>query len=395
MHRTAMPARVISLSGVGLAGLLALSACSGSSSGGGNGSAAPGGSKGHVTVTLTAANGCALSTTTFPAGPVTFDVTNQDATDLNEVELLSGDRIVGEKENLPPGFSGTFSVNVDGGDYTFLCPGAAKDRIPVTATGTAPTSGGGSVEALLKQGTKDYASYVTAQARYLVAATKDLQSAIAGGNLADAQAAYAKARPFYEKIEPVAESFTIGRNSLDADLDAREGDVPAAKWQGFHPIEKALFQAKTTDGLSTLAAGLVKNTQKLQRLTTGLTYQPYELANGAQGLLDEVASSKITGEEERYSRIDLLDFANNDEGAEQAFSALEPGLSKIDPQLTRTIVARFAALDALVDSYRTGANPSGFVYYDVLTKADKRKLAAAVKAVQEPLSQVASKVAKV
>ena len=376
-----------------LAGLLALSACGGSSSGGGDGSTTQGGGKGHVTVTLTAANGCALSTTTFPAGPVTFDVTNQDATDLNEVELLSGDRIVGEKENLPPGFSGTFSVNVDGGDYTFLCPGAAKDRIPVTATGTAPTSGGGSVEALLKQGTKDYASYVTAQARYLVAATKDLQSAIAGGNLADAQAAYAKARPFYEKIEPVAESFSIGKNSLDADIDARAGDVPAAKWQGFHPIEKGLFQDKSLHGLTGLAAGLVKNTQKLAKLTDGLTYQPYELANGAQGLLDEVASSKITGEEERYSRIDLLDVANNVEGAEQAFASLQPGLTKIDAQLAKTISGRFAALDALVDRYRTADNPSGYLYYNDLTKSAKRKLAAAVKAVQEPLSQVASKVA--
>jgi iron uptake system component EfeO len=394
VHRTPpLTARAIGFAGLGLAGSLALSACGGSSSG--DGATTPAAGSRHATVTITQAAGCELSATTFPAGALTFDVTNKDATGVTEVELERGERIVGEKENLPPGFSGTFSVNVDGGSYTLYCPGAARENIPVTVTGTAPTSAGGSIESLLKQGSREYAEYVTEQAGSLVTAAKKLQSAIASGNLAAAQASYDKARPYYEKIEPVAESFTIGRNSLDADLDAREGDVPAAKWQGFHPIEKALFQAKTTDGLSTLAAGLVKNTQKLQRLTTGLSYQPYELANGAQGLLDEVASSKITGEEERYSRIDLLDFANNDEGAEQAFSALEPGLSKIDPQLTRTIVARFAALDALVDSYRTGANPSGFVYYDVLTKADKRKLAAAVKAVQEPLSQVASKVAKV
>jgi iron uptake system component EfeO len=394
VHRTApLTARAIGFAGLGIAGSLILSACGGSSSGGG--ATPPAADSRHATVTITQAAGCELSATTFPAGPLTFDVTNKDATGVTEVELERGERIVGEKENLPPGFSGTFSVNVDGGKYTLYCPGAARENIPVTVTGTAPTSAGGSIESLLEQGSREYAEYVNEQAGSLVTAVKKLQSAIASGNLAAAQAAYDKARPYYEKIEPVAESFTIGKNSLDADLDAREGDVPTAKWQGFHPIEKALFQTKTTEGLSTLAAGLVKNTQKLQRLTTGLAYQPYELANGAQGLLDEVASSKITGEEERYSRIDLLDFANNDEGAEQAFSALEPGLAKIDPQLTKTIVARFAALDALVDTYRTSANPSGFVYYDALTKADKRKLAAAVKAVQEPLSQVASKVAKV
>jgi iron uptake system component EfeO len=68
---------------------------------------------------------------------------------------------------------------------------------------------------------------------------------------------------------------------------------------------------------------------------------------------------------------------------------------KIDPQLTKTIAARFTALDALVDTYRTGSNPSGFDYYGVLTQTDKRKLAAAVTSAQQPLSQVASKVAKV
>ena len=132
---------------------------------------------------------------------------------------------------------------------------------------------------------------------------------------------------------------------------------------------------------------------RLQTLTKGLTYKPTELANGAQGLLDEVAANKITGEEERYSHIDLLDFANNDEAAEQAFAQLQPALTKIDPALTADLQAQFTALDTLVDSYRTTSNPSGYRYYTQLTATDKRQLAAAVKAVQEPLSNVASKVA--
>ncbi len=112
---------------------------------------------------------------------------------------------------------------------------------------------------------------------------------------------------------------------------------------------------------------LVADIERLQKLTTGLTYKPTELANGAQSLLDEVASSKITGEEERYSHIDLLDFANNDEGAEQAFAQLQPALQKIDPALTSTIAAQFAALDKLVESYRTTSNPSGYKLYTELT----------------------------
>ncbi|HWA66643.1 MAG TPA: iron uptake system protein EfeO [Mycobacteriales bacterium] len=386
--------RTVRAGGVAAVAALTLTACGGSSSDAA-GTAPTNANSRTATVTITSADGCQVSATTFPAGALTFDISNKDATAVSEVELDSGDRIVGEKENLPPGFSGTFSVDVDGGTYSLYCPGAKVENIPITVTGHTTAASGDSVEALLKTGTDDYAKYVTTQAGYLVSSVKVLRSGIAGGNLAAAQAAYDKARPFYEKIEPVAESFTVGKNNLDADIDARANDVPAADWKGFHPIEKGLFQDKSTKGLSSLAAGLVGNVEKLQKLTNGLTYQPYELANGAQELLDEVAASKITGEEERYSHIDLLDIQANVEGAEQAFADLQPALTKIDASLTKTIAAYFTSLDNLLNTYRTGSNPSGFEYYSALSQADKRQLAAAVKAVQEPLSQVASKVAKV
>ena len=164
-----------------------------------------------------------------------------------------------------------------------------------------------------------------------------LDTALHGTDLAAAQTAYMKARPYYERIEPVAESFTSGTDNLDSDIDARADDVPADQWTGFHRIEKGLFADQSLAGLGTYGDGLVANVKKLQTLTTGLSYQPAELANGAVDLLDEVAKSKITGEEERYSHIDLLDFQANVEGAEQAFANLQPGMQMIDPTLTATV----------------------------------------------------------
>ena len=140
-------------------------------------------------------------------------------------------------------------------------------------------------------------------------------------------------------------------------------------------------------------AKLVTDVGLLQQKTKQLSYQAPDLANGAQELLDEVAASKITGEEERYSHIDIVDMANNVEGAEQAFADLEPALKKIDADLSAQISARFAALGKVLDKYRTTSNPSGYVLYSTLTDTDRRALAAAVKAVQEPLSRVAGKVA--
>jgi iron uptake system component EfeO len=353
----------------------------------------PGSSDPHKAhVTITAAKGCTIDRRRFPAGGITFAITNKDATGVSEVEVLSDARIIGEKENLPPGFSGSFSVNADAGSYTLYCPGASTGKTRLTVTGTAAT-GDADTAALLRQATTGYANYVSTQVGYLLKSGKELDRALHGHDLHAAQVAYAKARPFYEKIEPVAESFTVGKDSLDSDLDARANDVPAGQWKGFHRIEKGLFADRSLRGLGPYGDGLVANVKRLQQLTAGLTYQPTELANGAQELLDEVAGSKITGEEERYSHLDLLDVANNDEGAEQAFAQLEPVLQRIDPALTRQIKDRFAELDHLVSTYRSKSQPSGYVLYTSLTAKDKRALAAAVKAVQEPLSRVASKVA--
>jgi len=385
------------LAGLGLAAALGLTACSSSA---GNDGPKAGGNAGHVTaadrriasVEITAAKGCVPDKATFPAGGITFKIKNKDATAVSEVELLSGARIVGEKENLPPGFTGEFAVTVPAGKYTLYCPGASTERRPITVTGSAAT-GSTDVAALLKTATQGYGEYVETQVASLLTAGQRLATALRGQDLAAAQQAYVDARPFYEKIEPVAESFVVGQDSIDADLDAREGDVPAAKWRGFHRIEKALFQKKSLTGLATYGDQLVNDVKRLQKLTAGLAFQPTELANGAQELLDEVAASKITGEEERYSRIDMLDIDDNVEGADQAFAQLQPALQKIDPALTKTIADRFGALDRVIDEYRTTSNPSGFKLYGELTAADKRKVAAAVKAVQEPLSKVASKVA--
>ena len=60
-----------------------------------------------------------------------------------------------------------------------------------------------------------------------------------------------------------------------------------------------------------------------------------QIANGANELLGEVSASKITGEEERYSHIDLVDFEANVEGAEAAFEAVEPLLDDEGPEAGR------------------------------------------------------------
>ena len=83
-----------------------------------------------------------------------------------------------------------------------------------------------------------------------------------------------------------------------------------------------------------------------------------QIANGANELLGEVSASKITGEEERYSHIDLVDFKANVEGSEAAFEAVEPLLSKQDPKLAKEIEADFDQVYAALKPYETAATAS-------------------------------------
>ena len=207
------------------------------------------------------------------------------------------------------------------------------------------------------------------------------------GNVEQAKRLYPTTRMPYEAVEPVAESF----GSLDPDIDAREGDVPAASFRGFHRIEKALWLDNTTKGVRSVAAKLLADIKRLQALVYTIKLEPAQVANGANELLTEVSSSKITGEEERYSHTDLWDFEANVQGSQAAYDSVKPLLVQQDPQLAKEIDQRFAEVEEALRPYRRG---DGFVLYNELSEQDKRRLAQSIDALAEPISQVAAIVAR-
>ena len=338
-------------------------------------------------------DGCPAAESSYDSGPITFEVENVSGTGVTEFEVLEGDRILGEKENLPPGFSGSFSLDLGPGTYTLYCPGAATERTDIEVVGeeleAEPTDTG----AILQAGADGYLGYVRTQVDELATAVAALDDAIQTGDVEASKLAYIQARPFYERIEPVAESFVLGERNLDEAIDLRADDVAPTELEGFHRIEYGLWVDGSADDLADVSTQLVADVASLQELVDGLdSLQPYDLANGAVGLLDEAACCKITGEEERYSHIDLLDMAANVEGAEQAFAYLEEGLGAIDPDLVTTINERFDALDAAVAALADPEQPSGYKPYDEASDAEITGLSSALQAVAEPLSQVAQRV---
>ncbi|MEZ5182088.1 MAG: iron uptake system protein EfeO [Acidimicrobiales bacterium] len=348
---------------------------------------------GAIEVSSTA-EACELSATEAPAGAISFEVTN-DGSEVTEFYFLEGERIVSEVENVGPGLTRTLVVEAEPGEYTAQCkPGMEGDGISeaftVTEGDEAAAADDPKVAALLDEATRGYRSYVADEVATLQAKTQAFATAYAEGRDDEARASYADARVHWERIEPVAESF----GDLDPKLDLREADLEDGQtWTGWHRIEKDLwppadagYQALTADERTELSEQLVADTDDLAGRVAELELTPSQLGNGAKELLDEVATGKVTGEEEIWSHTDLWDFQANVDGARRAFDLLEPALvERGGEELAATLDEEFDAVQALLDEQRDG---DGFVAYTALDEAEVKALADAVNALAEPLSEL-------
>ena len=336
-------------------------------------------------------SGCTPSKINVASGPVTFEITNGGTSKVSEMELKNNSGIIlGEAENVVEGVPGHFSLNLGPGAYVVNCPnGSQEDQGKLVATGKTVSQAKGASAPLLAMATASYKAYVIAQTAQLQSDTKKFVAALRAGDTARAKTLFGPTRLHYEAIEPVAESF----GNLDPDIDARINDVPNVKqWTGFHRIERTLWEQNTTKGTGVYATKLMDDVNTLVAKVKTIQLQPAQLANGAVELMNEVANSKITGEEDRYSHTDLSDFQGNLSGSREAFDLLKPALGQTgNAQLAATIDQRFAAVQKSLDRYKRNT-ALGFAVYNELTPADRQVFAREVDSLDEPLSTIAAKV---
>jgi iron uptake system component EfeO len=363
---------------------LTAAACS---SGSGSGAGAAGSSASDTVAVASTDDACDVAESELPAGTHSFEVTNRGSQVTEFYVYAEGDRVMGEVENIAPGLTRQLLVELPAGDYEATCkPGMVGDgiRSALTVAGDAPQL---SEDENLAQASADYQRYVQSQTGALVEQTTAFTDAVKAGDIEGAKALYPVARTYWERIEPVAESF----GDLDPIIDGREGDQAEGEdFTGFHRIEKALWETGDVSDMGPYADQLLTNVQQVVDKANGVTLDPLQLANGAKALLDEIATGKITGEEDRYSHTDLWDFAANLEGSEAAVQALRPYLEESDPDLVAEIDDRFAAAEAELEQHRTG---DGWVRYDQLTQEQLRGLSDSITALTESVSRVAAVVA--
>lgn len=319
-----------------------------------------------------------------PAGKVQFIIRNKSMRAL-EWEILDGVMVVAERENIAPGFMQKMTVKLHPGTYDMTCglltnphgkliveTDATSEPFKVTANDfIAPIA--------------EYKFYVMTETRALVTDTKAFTDAVRAGSIEQAKALYSKARTHYERIEPIAELFS----DLDASIDAREDDfakgVNDPSFTGFHKLEYAIWNQGDMSNEKAIADKLDKDVLDLQQRIRDLPFPPSNVVGGAAALIEEVAASKLSGEEDRYAHTDLDDFNANIEGAQKIVKLFKPLMEKIDAPLQKRIDDNLKTVSETLAHYK---KDDGFESYDKLTDADRNRLKGPITALAEDLSKL-------
>ncbi|GAA5064409.1 iron uptake system protein EfeO [Nocardia callitridis] len=348
------------------------------------------GGDGAITVTADDSN-CEVARDTAATGTATFAVTNNGAKVTEFYVYGTGDRVLGEVENIGPGITRQLIVALpDPGTYQTACkPGMVGNGIrhDFTVTGQAQQR---DQDSKLAEASSGYKRYLQSQVTALRDTTKMFVDAVKSGDIEAAKRQYPVTRTYYERIEPVAESFP---DDLDPRIDLREADLAEGeKWTGFHRLEKDLWTQGLQPDTNKVADQLVAD---IDELVDGVnaddfTIDPIQVAGGAQGLLDEIARTKITGEEDLFSHTDLWDFQANVDGSQAAVASIRPILDERNPDLGKQIDQQFAGLNTELSQYIAG---DGHVSYDTVTEPQRASLARRIDALSAVVSQVQGVVA--
>ena len=229
-------------------------------------------------------------------------------------------------------------------------------------------------QATIDAAVSEYRTYVLAQSDDLIKVIDTFTTAVDAGDLAAAKAAYGPSRVPWERVEPIAELFA----DLDPKIDAREDDFQAGvddpEFTGYHKIEQLLFAVGTTEGTAELTAGLRANVAELRTKLETLEIDPRVMTQGAGVLIDEVAQSKMTGEEDRYSKLDLWSIGPNLEGSAKIVDILRPTLEKLDTAYLGELDGAYASVTTIIDRY--GNLSTGFKTFDQVSAADRKSMQA-------------------
>jgi iron uptake system component EfeO len=326
---------------------------------------------------------CQVDVTTLAAGTQTFAVSNAGSQVTEVYVYAAGDRVVGEVGNIGPSTNKKLTVALKAGHYQLACkPGMVGAGIRTAITVKAPSGAAPTTSPELDAAVASYRSYVVSQARLLSARTKPFTAAVIAGDIPKAKSLYASAHIPYDTIQPVVASL----GDLDPRIDARIDDVEnGQEWTGFHRLEHDLWKSRNVAPDAAVARQLQSDVAQLVDQVQRVELSADQISNAAKSLVQQAVKIQVTGQEERYSRLDLVDCSAGIQGSFVAYQALRPIVINKDPSLVERLDTNYAQVQLNLSQYGSGAN---FVLYDALSKAQVRLLSTDVEALQQPLSDL-------
>ncbi|KQB52173.1 multidrug DMT transporter permease [Pseudomonas endophytica] len=341
----------------------------------------------EITVTIHP-HSCEPSELTVPAGANRFRIVNASERAV-EWEILDGVLVIEERENIAPGLSQVISATLNSGDYAITCGLLSNPRgtlhVTPTAESQAQAKARPSMVAFVGP-LSEFRVYLNNQSNALIKTVDALSNAINEGDLVHAQALYIPAREAYQRLAPAAQRLGELDNTLNARADYFEKREHDPSFIGFHRLEYGLFDQRTTQDLAPIAKQLQANAVLLKQQLLAQTLPPEQLVTQVSRTLHNLADTRAaSGEEERYSHIDLTGFAANVYTARKVVDLLRPLLSKNNADLLLNIDNASASFEAELNTFKTA---QGYNMYDALNPAQRQAISNKAKALADALDGV-------
>ncbi|MFB3305891.1 iron uptake system protein EfeO [Pseudomonas sp. AMR01] len=341
----------------------------------------------EITVTIHD-HACEPNALTVPAGHASFRIINRSDRAV-EWEILDGVLVIEERENIAPGLSQIINANLLPGDYAITCGLLSNPRgtlhVTPTAESDAQAKAKPSMVAFIGP-LSEFRVYLSGQGSALVKAATALQHAIDAGDIAQAQALYVPAREAYQRLAPAAQRLAELDNAINARADYFEQREQDPAFSGFHRIEYSLFQQRSLDGLAPIAQRLVADVTTLKAQLLAQSLPPEQLVSIVVRNLNSLAEVRAaSGEEERYSHIDLNGFAANLDVAHKVVELMRPLLTQSADDLLPKIDSALAAFDAELDGFKVNNSYSA---YDSVTADQRKQIADKAKALAVALDGI-------
>ena len=343
--------------------------------------------QGEITVTIHP-HSCEPNALTVPAGPTSFRIVNRSERAV-EWEILDGVLVLEERENIAPGLSQVINADLLSGDYSITCGLLSNPRgtLHVTPTAASEAAAKARPSMLAFVGPlSEFRVYLSGQGSALVKAATALQQAIDAGDLAQAQALYAPAREAYQRLAPASQRLAELDNAINARADYFEKREQDPAFSGFHRLEYSLFQQRSLDGLAPVAQRLVADVTTLKQQLLAQSLPPEQLVSIVVRNLNSLADVRaISGEEERYSHLDLNGFAANLQVAHKVVELMRPLLTKSAADLLPDIDNALAAFDAELAGFKVN---DSYSTYDSVTADQRKQIADKAKALADALDGI-------